>query len=377
MTDTLALAMALIREASVTPDDGCCQTLLMDRLQALNFKIERLPCGNVSNFYARLGTASPCLVFLGHTDVVPPGPLEKWDSPPFEPTIRDGKLYGRGAADMKSSIAAMITACERFIKTDFTGSIAFIITSDEEGPSVDGTQQVVEILKQRGEQFNWALVGEPSSQQKLGDIVKIGRRGSLGGTLTVLGKQGHIAYPHQCENPIHKMASALTELIRTEWDSGYDKFPPTSFQISNIHAGTGAKNVIPGELTIDFNFRYCPAITAERLQQRVMSILQKHDLTFQLEWIHSGKAFLSKTGKLLATVSECIQMLLGHSPVATTTGGTSDARFIIDICPEIVELGPNNESIHQLNEWIRLEELEQLTLLYQKILERLFTPMTT
>src|SRR4051812_40672369 len=369
----LELAKELIARKSVTPDDGGCQQLIAQRLEQVGFRCESMPFGEVTNLWARRGTARPLVCFAGHTDVVPTGPLSEWHSDPFIPTIRDGKLYGRGAADMKSSIAAFVTASEAFAKErpQHSGAIALLLTSDEEGPAVDGTVRVVEELKRRKEAVDYCIVGEPTSVDGLGDTLKNGRRGSLSGKLTVKGIQGHVAYPHLVKNPVHLAAPALAELAKTQWDRGNEAFPPTSFQISNIQAGTGALNVVPGSVTIDFNFRFSTENTDSSLKKKTDAILAKHGLEYSVEWVLGAKPFLSKRGKLAKTVVDVAHKHTGRNAELTTTGGTSDARFIIEICPEVLELGPVNESIHKLNEHIRLEELEQLPRIYLDVLRAL------
>lgn len=370
---TLELAIELITEPSITPHDARCQEIIAARLKPLGFAIESMNYGEVKNLYARKGTAQPCLLFAGHTDVVPPGPEDRWTSPPFLPTIRDGNLYGRGAADMKSSLAAMVCACEDFIKANpqHQGSIGFLITSDEEGPSIHGTKHVVQELLQRNEKIDWCIVGEASSQDKLGDIVKVGRRGSLGGTLIIHGKQGHIAYPHKAINPIHQGLAALDQLSKTIWDTGNDFFPPTSFQISNIHAGTGANNVIPHHLEVAFNFRFSTATNAQELKHKVHTLLDSHQLNYSIEWHESGEPFLSKLGSLFTATSHAVKKIVGISPTPATDGGTSDGRFIFKTGCEILELGPNNDSIHKIDEHINIQELDLLTLLYKEIMTSL------
>jgi len=369
----LALAQELIERRSVTPQDGGCQALIARRLERAGFRCESMPFGEVTNLWARRGSDRPLVCFAGHTDVVPTGPLSEWHSDPFVPTIRDGKLFGRGAADMKSSIAAFVVAAERFIaeRPEHRGSIAFLLTSDEEGPSVDGTARVVERLKQRGETIDYCIVGEPSSVDVLGDTLKIGRRGSLSGKLLVRGIQGHVAYPQLVKNPIHLLAPALAELVRTQWDQGNESFPPTSFQASNVHAGTGAGNVVPGAVELDFNFRFSTESSDASLRDRVESILRKHALDFSIQWTLGAKPFLSRRGRLADIVLQVAKRRTGHSGELSTTGGTSDARFIIDICPEVIELGPVNTSIHKLNEHIALQELEALPLIYLDTLRAL------
>ena len=370
---SLELTQQLIERRSITPEDGGCQELIAARLQKSGFRCDSMKFGDVTYLWARRGAAHPVVCFAGHTDVVPTGPLSEWNSDPFVPTIRDGKLYGRGAADMKSSIACFVIAAERFVaeRPQHSGSIALLITSDEEGPAVDGTVRVVEKLKSRNELIDYCIVGEPSSVDILGDTLKFGRRGSLSGKLTVRGVQGHVAYPHLVKNPIHLLAPALAELVRTEWDKGNDAFPPTSFQVSNIHAGTGAGNVVPGTVVVDFNFRFCTESTDASLRSRVEGILQKHSLDYLIEWTLGAKPFLSRQGKLSRIVVDAAKRQTGVSGELSTTGGTSDARFIIDICPEVIELGPINMSIHKLNEHIALDELEMLPLIYLETLRAL------
>jgi succinyl-diaminopimelate desuccinylase len=369
----LELAKALIARRSVTPEDGGCQTLLAERLSAAGFHCEPMRFGAVSNLWARRGSAQPLVCFAGHTDVVPTGPLAEWHSDPFVPTVRDGKLYGRGAADMKSSIAAFVVAAEAFVKEKpgHAGSIAFLITSDEEGPAVDGTAKVVEKLRARGESIDFCIVGEPTSVDALGDMLKNGRRGSLSGKLLVRGIQGHVAYPQLVKNPIHLVAPALAELAGAQWDKGNESFPPTSFQVSNIHGGTGAANVVPGSVEVDFNFRFSTENTDLSLKQKTESILARHGLEYSLSWVLGAKPFLSKRGKLAQTVVNAAKKHTGRSAELSTTGGTSDARFIIEICPEVLELGPVNESIHKLNEHIELSALEQLPKIYLDTLRAL------
>ncbi len=371
--NALELAKELIGRRSITPEDGGCQELIAQRLTAAGFKCEPMNFGAVTNLWARHGTRSPVVCFAGHTDVVPTGPLSEWHSDPFVPTIRDGKLYGRGAADMKSSIAAFVVAAEAFVreKPDHPGSIALLITSDEEGVAVDGTVKVVEALRRRNEGIDYCIVGEPSSVDRLGDTLKHGRRGSLSGKLVVRGVQGHVAYPHLVKNPIHLLAPALAELARTQWDKGNDSFPPTSFQVSNIHAGTGAANVVPGSVEVDVNFRFSTESSDESLRKRVCSVLDKHGLDYSITWLLGAKPFLSKRGRLEKLVVAAAKKHTGQSAEVTTTGGTSDARFIIEICPEVIELGPVNASIHKLNEHITLDELEMLPRIYLDTLRAL------
>lgn len=373
MPDTLALTCDLMSRASVSPQDGGCQALMGERLQSLGFKIENLRFGEVDNFWARRGDSGPLLCFAGHTDVVPPGPLEEWHSDPFSPAIRDGMLYGRGAADMKSGLAAMVTACEDFIRSNprHCGSIAFLITSDEEGPSVDGTRRVVEVLRARNERIDWCLVGEPSSEELLGDTIKIGRRGSLSGRLTVRGVQGHIAYPQFADNPIHALAPALAELASRTWDQGNRHFQPTTFQVSNIAAGTGAPNVIPGELKARFNLRFSTEQTVESLQATVKEILGRHGVKHSLDWFISGYPFLTVPGTLSAAASRAVEEELQLSPKLSTGGGTSDGRFIAPMGAQVIELGVVNTTIHKANECVRVEDIERLRRVYRRTLELL------
>ena len=372
-TATLALTKQLIAEASVTPEDKNCQAILIERLQKIGFEIEKLDFNETHNIWARRGISAPLLCFAGHTDVVPSGPEEKWTSPPFEPTERDGKLYGRGAADMKTSIAAFVTACERFIALhpDHPGSIALLITSDEEGDAHDGTTKVVDVLKARGETIDYCIVGEPTAVNRLGDTIKNGRRGSLSGNLTVKGKQGHIAYPHLALNPVHTFAPALAELTATEWDGGNAYFPPTGFQISNIQGGTGATNVIPGSLNVKFNFRFSTESTDNGLKQRVHQILDKHGLDYDLQWSLSGQPFLTEAGELTKVAQAAIAQVCGVEAELSTSGGTSDGRFIKAIARELIELGPVNASIHQIDEHIDLAAVPELSAVYQEMMRRL------
>lgn len=371
--DTLELTKSLVQRPSVTPNDANCQEIILKKLIPLGFHIEKMLFGDVENLWARHGTQAPLIVFAGHTDVVPPGPDSAWITPPFEPSERDGLLYGRGTADMKSGLSAMVTAAERFIKNNptFSGSIGFLITSDEEGPSINGTKKVIEELVARGEKIDYCIIGEASSNKLLGDQIRVGRRGSMGGKLIVHGKQGHVAFPHLANNPIHSAAAALHELTQEIWDQGNEFFPPTSFQISNIHAGTGAANVIPGTLEILFNFRFSTAVTVDELQKRVANILEKNNLSFDLEWDVSGQPFLTKKGKLIAAVQQSIQELTALDPVLSTGGGTSDGRFIAPTGAEVIELGPCNASVHQANEHVRVEDLDKLTRIYERVLEKL------
>ena len=372
-TATLALTKQLIAEPSVTPDDKHCQTLLAERLQAIGFTIEAFHFGQTKNIWARKGTTEPVLCFAGHTDVVPSGPVEKWTSPPFEPTEREGKLYGRGAADMKTSIAAFVTACERFVAQhpQHQGSIALLITSDEEGDAHDGTTKVVDALQARDEKIDYCIVGEPTAVNQLGDTIKNGRRGSLSGNLIIKGKQGHIAYPHLAKNPTHLFAPALAELVAMEWDQGNDYFPPTGFQISNIHAGTGATNVIPSTLTVQFNFRFSTESTESSLKQRVHTVLNQHGLDYDLTWSLSGQPFLTEAGRLTEVAQQAIAEVCGVEAELSTSGGTSDGRFIKAIARELIELGPVNASIHQIDEHIELAAIPQLSAIYEAMLKRL------
>lgn len=382
MTATLRLTEALIARPSVTPDDQGCQDLMAERLKAIGFECHTLVFGPaaapVTNLWAiRRGTAhasgSTTLVFAGHTDVVPTGPLDQWSSPPFVPSHRDGLLHGRGAADMKTSLAAMVVACEEFVGKHpaHAGSVAFLITSDEEGPSIDGTVKVCEWLQQRGERLDCCIVGEPTSVRQVGDMIKNGRRGSLSGKLRVLGVQGHIAYPHLARNPIHLAVPALAELTTITWDQGNEHFPPTSWQVSNIHAGTGANNVIPGEVVIDFNFRFSTESTPESLQQRLEDVLRRHALDFRIDWTLGGRPFLTRKGPLVEAISSAILQVTGVQTELSTTGGTSDGRFIAQICPQVVEFGPVNASIHKIDEHVRVADIEPLKDIYLGTLERL------
>lgn len=381
-TDTaspvLELTCELIRRNSVTPDDAGCQQLLSERLGPLGFRCEHLRFAEVDNLWAVRepsggGRGSPLFVFAGHTDVVPTGPVDRWQSPPFEPCIRDGMLFGRGAADMKSSLAAMVLATERFLSAhpDCPARIAFLLTSDEEGPGIHGTRAVMETLTARGIRLDWCIVGEPSSAQRLGDTVRVGRRGSLNGILRVHGQQGHVAYPDLAENPIHRAAPALAELTRRRWDAGNAFFPPTSLQISNIRAGTGATNVIPGELEVWFNFRFCTEQTAEGLKQQVGALLDAHGLRYDVEWTLSGEPFLTGRGRLVGAVQEAIRDVTGLETALSTSGGTSDGRFIAPTGCEVVELGPGNATIHKVDECVAVADLEPLAAIYQRVLDRL------
>ncbi|MBA4109402.1 MAG: succinyl-diaminopimelate desuccinylase [Leptothrix sp. (in: Bacteria)] len=384
MTATLRLTEALIARSSVTPHDGACQEVFIERLQALGFECHTLTFGPtdapVTNLWAiKRGqghaNGAPTLVFAGHTDVVPTGPLDQWTSPPFVPTHRDGMLYGRGAADMKTSLAAMLVATEEFVAShaQHQGSIAFLLTSDEEGPSVDGTVKVCEWLTQRGERLDCCIVGEPTSVKSVGDMIKNGRRGSLSGKLRVKGVQGHIAYPHLAQNPIHLAAPALAELAGITWDPGNDHFPPTSWQMSNIHAGTGANNVIPGELVVDFNFRFSTESTPDGLKERLQAVLAKHGLNFEIDWTLGGRPFLTRPGSLIEAIAGAIKDVTGLSTELSTTGGTSDGRFIAQICPQVVEFGPVNASIHKIDEHVAVADIEPLKNIYRQTLERLLS----
>ena len=371
--ETLELAKALVRRRSVTPADDGCQRLVAQRLSRCGFRAEDFGSGDVANVLLRHGTGAPLVVLAGHTDVVPPGALERWNSDPFEPTERDGLLFGRGTADMKTSIAAFVVAAERFVAAHphHPGTVALLITSDEEGVAVDGTVRVVEALRARGEKIDYCIVGEPSSVERFGDTIKNGRRGTLTGRLWVKGVQGHIAYPHRAKNPIHLAAPAIAELAATEWDAGNEHFPPTSFQVSNIHAGSGAQNIIPGVLQVDFNFRFSTASTEASLKARVVEILDRHGLEHSIEWTLGGKPFLTPRGHLLQALSAIVQRVSGVAPETNCTGGTSDGRFLIDVCPEVVEFGPVNRSIHKVNEAVALAEMEPLTEVYRQALVEL------
>lgn len=373
-TPTVQLAEELITRPSVTPDDQGCQQLIADRLEKLGFHCEHMRFDDVDNLWARLGNESPLLCFAGHTDVVPTGPLDEWASDPFTPEIREGYLYGRGAADMKSSIAAFITACESFLSEHQPkGSIAFLITSDEEGPAVNGTVKVIDKLEQRQEKIDWCLVGEPSSSAKIGDVIKNGRRGSIGCELTVRGKQGHVAYPHMADNPIHAFAPALAELSSVQWDQGNEHFPPTSFQVSNINAGTGATNVIPGECEILFNFRFSTEQTPQGIKQKVHEILDRHGLDYVDNWALSGMPFLTPAGELVDACQQAILEVTGYEGELSTTGGTSDGRFIAPTGAQVVELGPLNKTIHQINECVLASDIDLLSNIYRSILIKLLT----
>ncbi len=373
VSSTLALTEQLIGRSSVTPEDKGCQQQLIDALAPLGFHCETIVSGDVTNLWARRGTEQPVFVFAGHTDVVPTGPVDQWTSEPFLPTIRDGKLYGRGAADMKTSIAAMVVACEEFIaaQPDHKGSIAFLITSDEEGPATDGTVIVCNKLKERGEAIDYCVVGEPTSSKTLGDMIKNGRRGSLSGCLTIKGVQGHIAYPQLARNPIHQAAPALADLVAEVWDEGNEYYLPTSWQMSNVKAGTGANNVIPGEMVIDFNFRFSTASTAAGLQERVHAILDRHGLEYHLKWTLSGQPFLTPRGTLSTALCEAIKAETDVDTELSTTGGTSDGRFIAQICPQVIEFGPPNGSIHKIDEHVEVRFIDPLKNIYRRTLENL------
>ncbi len=374
MSAILDLTQELLRRRSVTPDDAGCQSLIATRLEKLGFTIEKLPFGDVENLWATHGSGAPVFVFLGHTDVVPTGDLAQWSSDPFTPTIRDGRLYGRGAADMKAGVAGMVVTLEQFVAAhpDHAGTVALLLTSDEEGPTnLNGVGRVVEEFRARGQRIDWCVVGEPSSAQRLGDIVRVGRRGSLSGKLTVRGVQGHVAYPEKVRNPIHLAAPALTELTAEKWDEGNADFPPTSFQISNINAGTGALNVVPGTLVVDFNFRFCTASTSQSLRDRTEAILRRHGLDFAIEWHASGQPFLTQDGPLRRAALRTIEEICGIVPQTDTGGGTSDARFIAPMGAEVVEIGPVNASIHKIDEHVAIDELEMLPGLFLRILEKL------
>ncbi len=374
MSDTLDLAKQIISRPSLTPKDEGCIDILGARLSPLNFNLEKMRHGEVDNLWARRGNASPVVCFAGHTDVVPTGPVDKWVCDPFTPTVKDGMLYGRGTSDMKGSLAAFVTAIEKFVAEhpQHRGSIALLLTSDEEGIAVDGTVRVVETLQKRNELIDYCIVGEPTSVHKTGDTIKNGRRGSLSGTLTVIGVQGHIAYPHLVKNPIHLAAPAIAELAATEWDKGNEYFPPTSWQISNIHGGTGATNVVPGTVEIQFNFRHSTASTVDSLKQRVHAILDKHKLEYELEWEKSsGKPYLTPRGDLVDAVETAIKQVQGIDTELSTSGGTSDGRFIADICPQVLEVGPLNATIHKINECVAVDDLDALSAIYYLTLVKL------
>ena len=373
LSQVLELTKELVARPSITPDDADCQELMIRRLEAVGFRIERMRVGQVENFWARLGSEGPVLCFAGHTDVVPTGPVETWRSQPFVPTERDGQLWGRGTADMKAGLAAMVVACEEYLAGNPApaGSIAFLITSDEEGPAVDGTKAVIERLEARGEKIDWCLVGEPSSRERLGDMLRIGRRGSLSGDLVVNGVQGHVAYPESAVNPLHQLAAVLAELVTLEWDAGNESFPPTSFQLTNLHSGTGFRNVTPGSAELKFNIRYSTEQTFEGLQARIHEVLDRHGLDYTIAWRDAGRPFLTRGGPFLEAVREVVREIAGVDPELSTGGGTSDGRFIAPTGADVVELGPINASIHKIDEHVRIADLEPLKDLYLGLLRRL------
>ena len=375
MSEVLELACELISRASVTPDDAGCQALLGARLARAGFAIESLRFGQVDNLWASHGSGAPVLVLLGHTDVVPPGPTRAWASDPFVPVVRDGVLYGRGAADMKGSVAAFVVAAGRFVAAnpDHPGTLALLLTSDEEGDAIDGVRKVAATFRERGQRIDWCITGEPSSTARLGDLLRVGRRGSLSGTLVVKGVQGHVAYPHKARNPVHQAAPALAELVARQWDAGYDSLPPTSLQVSNIHAGTGANNVIPGELQVLFNLRYNPHWDAPRLEREITALLDRHGLEYELRWHRSGELFLSPEGRVRAGAREVLAGFSGAPPEESTGGGTSDARFIAPLGAQCIEVGPVNASIHQVDEHVSVADLEALPDLYLRLVERLLS----
>ena len=373
LSPTIALAQDLMARASVTPEDKGCQELMIARLQAIGFNVERMPFGDVDNFWARRGTDKPVLAFAGHTDVVPSGPVNQWHTPPFKPTLKDGFLYGRGAADMKGSLASWVVALEEFVALhpNHRGSLALLITSDEEGPFVDGTTRVIDTLEARNEKIDWCIVGEPSSTSTLGDVIKNGRRGSLTATITAKGIQGHVAYPHLVVNPIHKVAPALAELASTQWDDGNESFPPTSFQIANINGGTGASNVVPGHVEVMCNFRYSTELTADELTAKLETILNNHKVDYDIVWTYNGLPFLTHSGALVDACRDAIKATTGTVTELSTAGGTSDGRFIAPTGAQVVELGPCNGTIHKLNECVKVSDLEDLTQVYLGVLTRL------
>jgi succinyl-diaminopimelate desuccinylase len=375
MNATLELTRQLIRRRSVTPEDDGCQALVAERLAPLGFRAETIASSGVTNLWLRRGQAAPVLVFAGHTDVVPAGPLDRWHSDPFTPTVRDGLLYGRGASDMKSSVAAFVVAAEEFVRANprHPGSIALLLTSDEEGPATDGTVKVVDALRTRNESIDYCIVGEPTSVDALGDTIKNGRRGSLSGRLVVRGIQGHVAYPHLARNPVHQLAPALAELAAQRWDDGDAFFPATTFQVSNVRAGTGATNVIPGACEVDFNLRFAPVSTPDSLMQRIEAILQRHGLDYELAWTLGAQPFSTAPGALSAAMAAAIREVTGRATQLSTTGGTSDGRFIATICPQVVEFGPPNASVHKIDEHIAVSDLEPLKDIYRGALERLLT----
>lgn len=373
MNDVLALTCELVSRASVTPEDAGCQALIAARLQAAGFTCEHLRLGQVDNLWATHGSGVPVLVLLGHTDVVPPGPLEAWTSDPFAPQVREGNLYGRGTADMKGSVAAFVVAAEQYVAAhpDHVGTLAVLVTSDEEGDAIDGVRHVARLFAERGQRIDWCITGEPSSTEILGDLLRVGRRGSLTGTLVVKGVQGHVAYPHKARNPIHQAAAALAELTARHWDDGYESFPPTSLQVSNLHAGTGASNVIPGELRMQFNLRYTPHWDAPRLEAEITALLERHGLEYTLSWHRSGEPFYTPEGRLRRVAREVLGEFAGAPPEESTGGGTSDARFIAPLGAQCIEVGPVNATIHQVDEHVRVADLERLPALYLALVERL------
>ncbi|MBI4936897.1 MAG: succinyl-diaminopimelate desuccinylase [Nitrosomonadales bacterium] len=375
MSDTLQLAKELIARRSLTPQDDGCLGIIGARLEPLGFRLEKLRCGDVDNLWARRGGCGPVVCFAGHTDVVPTGPLDQWGSDPFVPAVRDGMLYGRGASDMKGSLAAFVTSIEKFVaaRPQHSGSIALLLTSDEEGPAVDGTVRVVETLQARGERLDYCIVGEPTSASRTGDTIKNGRRGSLSGTLVVKGVQGHIAYPHLTKNPIHLSAPAIAELAAAVWDQGNEYFPPTTWQISNIHGGTGVTNVVPGSVEIEFNFRFSTASTVDSLKAKVHAILDKHGLSYELAWLLAAKPYLTPRGNLVDAASAAIKQVTGIEAELSTSGGASDGRFIADICPQVIELGPLNATIHKINECVAVGDLDVLSEIYFLTLKKLLT----
>ncbi|MBN6149016.1 succinyl-diaminopimelate desuccinylase [Xanthomonas sp. AmX2] len=375
MSDVVDLTCDLIARPSVTPDDAGCQALIAQRLARAGFAIERLRFGEVDNLWATHGAGGPVLVLLGHTDVVPPGPREAWSSDPFAPQVRDGVLYGRGAADMKSGVAGFVVAAEQFVaaQPQHPGTLALLLTSDEEGDALDGVRKVAELFAARGQRIDWCITGEPSSTERLGDLLRVGRRGSLSGTLTVRGVQGHVAYPHKARNPIHLAAPALAELVARHWDDGYESFPPTSLQVSNVHAGTGANNVIPGELQLAFNLRYNPHWDAPRLEAEIAALFDRHGLDYALRWHRSGEPFYTPQGRLRSVARQVLGEFAGAPPEESTGGGTSDARFIAPLGAQCIEVGPVNASIHQVDEHVRVVDLEALPALYRRLIERLLS----
>lgn len=372
---TTSLAQELVRQPSISPDDAGCQALLSRRLEAVGFNVEQMRFGPVDNFWARRGEATPLLAFAGHTDVVPTGPLDQWSTDPFSGTVEGGMLKGRGAADMKGGLAAMVTACERFVAAhpQHNGSIALLVTSDEEGPAIDGTCRVVDALEARGEKIEWCIVGEPTSNQRVADVVKNGRRGSVGGQMTIRGKQGHVAYPHLAHNPIHDAASIVSELCNREWDRGNPFFPPTTFQVSNFNGGTGATNVIPGIATVDFNFRHSPESSMETLEEAVRAVCDNHNVSVTIDWEPPGLPFQTLPGTLIDAVSKAVEKVTGWAPALSTDGGTSDGRFIAPTGAQVIELGPLNATIHQIDEQVSVDDLDTLSRIYQEVLTTLLT----